>query len=121
MTNIKYSAFFLFAPALLPGCGIGGFWMNGDPFAYKSIKSYIEKWEKLGTAAEARQQDSSTCGGGTSNPAVVEQARRPHETASDTLRRLTYEWERCMLRKGYHFTGKCNDEIMRARPACGAP
>lgn len=30
--------------------------------------------------------------------------------------------ERCMINKGYRFTGECYDnEISRASPACGAP
>jgi hypothetical protein len=76
---------------------------------------------------EKRRQDSADCGGGASdspgfNEKKVEKARRPGETWLKAYGRLFDDWDRCMLKKGYRFTGKCYDnEVSKAKPACGAP
>jgi hypothetical protein len=94
------------------------------------IKAYLQYWEKYGMTDEARRRDSAECGGGASEENApsfgeeqVRSARRigdKDEFASRT--RLFHDWERCLLKKGYQFTGKCYDnETSRAKPACGAP
>ncbi|MHA6908443.1 hypothetical protein ACQUJS_08400 [Ralstonia pseudosolanacearum] len=55
----------------LTGCGIGGFWMNGDPSAGKNLKPYLEEWEKPGASSEMRGQASASCGGGDSDRAPL--------------------------------------------------
>ena len=92
------------------------------------IKPYIEYWNRAVTTPEARGQDSANCGGGSGDdppgfgPRRIKEARRSGETENETYRRLFHDWERCMLKTGYRFTGPCYDnEISRASPACGAP
>lgn len=94
----------------------------------KSIKPYLQYWDKPGMTSEGRSQDSASCGGGSSDhapefhPNKIKAAQRPGETENATYTRLFHDWERCMIKKGYRYTGKCSDnEISRAKPACGAP
>lgn len=46
---------FLIAIFLLSGCGIGGFWMNGDPSVGKNLKPYGAHWVKDGMTKESRR------------------------------------------------------------------
>lgn len=124
MRDRKFAVCILFASTLLSGCGIGGFWMNGDPFAGNDIKPYIEKWDKPGMTSGTRDQDSANCGGGSGSHApgfsqgTVKAAQRPGEKDNVTYSRLHHEWQRCMLKKGYRYTGECYSQ---SSPACGAP
>lgn len=95
--------------------------------AYQKLmhpKPYIEHWEKEGMTAESRRQDSASCGGGHSDrpgfgAQTVKAAQRPGETDNETYTRLSHDWQRCMIKQGYRFVGKCYDnEIGRAAPAC---
>ena len=86
----------------------------------------IEYWIKPDTSAEQRVQDSKECGGtplGSSfNDEQIETERQSGELILAPLSRLHHKWERCMLSKGYQYTGLCLDNsVSRARPACGAP
>ena len=88
----------------------------------------IESWIKPGTSAEQRVEDSKECGGtqlGSSGftDQQIEAERQPGEKGYfSPLARLHHKWERCMLSKGYQYTGQCLDNsVSRARPACGAP
>ncbi|MDB0566671.1 hypothetical protein AB6Q13_02740 [Ralstonia solanacearum] len=108
----------------LTGCGIGGFWMNGDPSAGKNLKPYLEEWEKPGTSPEMRGQASASCGGGDSDraplftTAQIRAEQRPGEKEIFSYYRLHDNWQRCMLKKGYRYTGKCYSQ---SSPGCGAP
>ncbi|WP_250888301.1 hypothetical protein [Ralstonia solanacearum] len=108
----------------LTGCGIGGFWMNGDPSAGKNLKPYLEEWEKPSATPETRRQDSASCGGGDSNHAPlftateIKAEQRPGEKENFAYSRLHHNWQRCMLAKGYRYTGKCYSQ---SSPGCGAP
>lgn len=87
-------------------------------------KPYIEKWEKDGATSEMRDRDSEACGGGYGRYAPgfgeqkVKAAQRAGESDTVTYSRLHDEWQRCMLKKGYRFTGKCYSQ---SSPGCGAP
>ena len=117
-----------FIPLFFSGCGIGGYWMNGNPFVSEPGPPRIETWIKPDTSAEQRVQDSKECGGtplGSSfNEQQIETEREPGEKGySAPLARLHHKWERCMLGKGYQYIGQCylDDSVSRNRPACGAP
>lgn len=90
----------------------------------KSIKPYIEYWEKSEMTTESRRQDSTGCkAGGVTAYGVyqpeLESARLPGEQAREAYVRLFRDWQRCMISKGYLFTGKCYDnEVGRTSPAC---
>jgi len=91
----------------------------------KSIKPYIQYWEKEGLTVEKRRGDWVECGGssdGSFSPYIglLNKERRPEEKDRSAAHdRLDNELQRCMLKKGYRYTGKCYDnEMSRASPAC---
>lgn len=130
----------------ITGCGIRGMWMNGSP-SVTPIKPYLQRWEKFDATSEVRREDAYECGGGrgiaspgsvcwetpTGCPDIgddvpvfsqrkVKTSQHPGEKESETYNRLHRDWQRCMIGKGYHYTGECYDSaISRATPACGAP
>ena len=112
---------------ILTGCGVGGFWMNGNPFPAKPGPPPIEGWNKLDASAEQRIADSIDCGGSSFGPDFslekVQAERVPGEYLMKPSARLNHNWERCMLKKGYQYTGECDFDYQfyRERPACGAP
>ena len=115
-----------FIPLFFSGCGIGGYWMNGNPFVSEPGPPAIEYWIKPDTSAEQRVQDSKECGGSTLganfSDKQMEAERQPGESILSLLKRLHHKWERCMLSKGYQYTGQCLDNsVSRSSPACGAP
>lgn len=91
-------------------------------------KPYLEQWQKRGSSAEDRFQASEDCGGGRSpnspyfSEKQIEAVRAPGESKKSAYAKRFNEFERCLKRKGYTFTGECPDnEITRESPACGAP
>lgn len=91
---------------VLTGCGIGGMWMNGNPFP-TPIKPYLENWEKNGVTSEERREDSFACGGSRDDRQPFSRGNEktlmlPGETIWQTRERLGIEWANCMRRKGYH-------------------
>lgn len=138
MTNRISYGIFIYPIIFLAGCTIGNGRICGpqtpaaycDAEAYQSLmhpKPYLQKWEKPGGTAEARIQSSADCGGGSGDKpgfsrSKIKEAQKNDESEGQTYGRLFDEWERCMVRKGYRYTGECYDnEISRASPACGAP
>ena len=104
----------------LSGCVVG-FGVASEP-----CPPEIEYWIKPGTSAEQRVQDSKECGGSTLganfSDKQMEAERQPGESILSLLKRLHHKWERCMLSKGYQYTGQCLDNsVSRSSPACGAP
>jgi hypothetical protein len=119
----------LFLSFLLSGCGtLSPFVMSGQAREdyLKSIKPYLQKWDKAGMTIEGRREDSKECGGsGDSSdrtgigPTRIKAAHRPGETEGETYTRLFHDWERCLIKKSYRFTDKCYDnKISWASPAC---
>jgi hypothetical protein len=47
----------------LSSCGIGGFWMNGNPHM-EPTQPYVAHWIKDGMTKESRRFDFVECGGG---------------------------------------------------------
>lgn len=95
----------------LSGCGIGGFWMNGDPFYNPEIKPYIANWQKEGMTESGRREDSAECGASRST-AVADDVVFPTELLKAEQRqgdanelaafwRLREKWSKCMESKGY--------------------
>ncbi|MDM7857441.1 hypothetical protein [Thiopseudomonas acetoxidans] len=105
----------------LSGCVVG-FGVASEPGPPE-----IEYWIKPDTSAEQRVQDSKECGG---SPLGANFSRKQLEAEGQPgehiflgpLSRLHDKWERCMLSKGYRYTGQCLDNsVSRSSPACGAP
>ena len=115
--------------ALLSGCCPNGcFVVHGE--LYQKLahpKPYIENWEKPGTDPAVRLQDSENCGGGSTDrapsfgPGFIKDNERVGEDDNATYTRLFRDWQRCMLKKGYRYTGFCGVEYSKVAPACGAP
>ncbi|MES2025488.1 MAG: hypothetical protein V4448_08030 [Pseudomonadota bacterium] len=119
--------------------------MNGNPFP-TPIKPNLQNWDKAGITSDTRRDDAFDCGGGkgvvskesacwaTSKcPDVgdnvpifslrkIKETQQAGESEYDATARLRHDWERCMIKKGYRYTGECyENEISKAKPACGAP
>jgi len=115
--------------ALAGCCPNGCFVLTGPAFeALANPRPMREDWNKNNASDEARRTDWENCGGyrnGNFVPLIelVRKERRPEEKSdSPAYDRLYLELQRCMLRKGYPYIGKCYDnEISRSLPACGAP
>lgn len=89
----------------LEGCGIGGMWMNGNPFPTPT-KPHLQKWEKIDMTPEGRRDDSFACGGSRDDDKPftrgnIESLMLPGETPLQTRERLGSEWVTCMKGKGY--------------------
>ena len=122
-----------FASIGLTGC-LYGQCMNGpcalSREAYlQSIKPYLQYWEKPGIEIAARRQDSLQCGTARTDhaiehvvfdKAVIDAAMLPGGASEATAyTKVMHRWERCMLAKGYLFTGECStNAISKAKPAC---
>lgn len=136
MKRCLTGCFIIFYFLISVGCSIGNGRICGpqtpsaycDEVAYQKLfhpKPYLHLWEKEGVIqAQGRRDDSANCGGqpSDSNPMRVyneESLQLQGETHWETRQRLAYQWQRCMLNKGYRFTGACYDnEISRDSPAC---
>lgn len=81
-----------------------------------------DEWEKQGVVSEDRRQDWISCGGNERGWYYV--PTKSTGLKYNTESALTHhKIQRCMLSKGYRFTGVCDadNEITNAWPACGAP
>ena len=108
---------------LVTGCGIEPA-LSGKAFDdyQKSIKPYIAYWHKEGMTEESRLHDWVACGGHPDGGFRLDRNKRQSGESTDTFQtRLEFEFQRCMIRTGYHYTGNCSREYMKARPLCGAP
>lgn len=114
------------APALLSGCFMGELANRGT---LTPPTPYLLKWEKPGISAEGRRKESRGCGSdmldSSINPdgiafsqARIEANRQTGESAEAVYGKLFDEWQRCMLKKGYRYTGECY--VKGRSPACGA-
>ena len=114
---------------LLTGCCPNGcFVVHGDLYQRLAHpKPYIENWEKPGADSAVRGQDSAECGGGSTDrapsfgPGFIRDMQQPGESENATYVRLFRDWQRCMIKKGYRYTGYCSAEYAKVAPACGAP
>jgi len=90
----------------------------------RNIKPYLHYWEKSGVRAEQRLADGTRCGGGYKEPNMPSFSKEAISVArlaggkddNQAYSQLFHDWERCMLKKGYRYTGNCDAET----PACDA-
>ena len=78
-----------------------------------------DRWERPATIANQRILDWSECGGNEDG-----RYDYPLVNGKSSLERageLYFSIQRCMLRKGYHYTGPCDNKVTMAFPGCGAP
>ena len=85
----------------------------------------IANWEKSDVTAEQKLKDWSDCGdtsNGRLNPsaeAVRAEMRVEDKEPAVARTRLTDISQRCLINKGYSWTGECKTTFERFRPACG--
>ncbi len=123
-----YVAIILGAVAVSGCCPNGCFVLTGDAYRALAFPEPIRKrWVRADTDDIQRQADWFECGGSeTGNFApestLVERVQKERGVSElATHRFLFHEVQRCMLRKGYQYTGKCDLDVLKAMPACGAP
>jgi len=99
--------------ALLTGCGIEPALSGKARGEYlRSIKHYIEWWDKPGMTVEGRRRDWMECGGTGQgdfrpNERNLNLEKRPGEKDDiAAYYRLQNELHRCMINKGYRYTGR---------------
>jgi len=120
--------FCLLFSLLLTGCfTCMSSWCLGEETYQRLMypKHYIEWWDKPSMTVEGRRQDWVECGGlsdGDFSPSarkIEEEMTRAgvDKYVADT--RLRYDFQRCMISKGYRYTGDCTDKILKTRPLCG--
>jgi hypothetical protein len=109
-------------------CPNGCFVLSGDAYRALAFPEPMRKrWARDATTDEQRQADWFECGGADTGNFVpqlslIEQVQ--HEKGidySEARERIFNDLQRCMLRKGYRYTARCDLEVFRAMPACGAP
>lgn len=80
-----------------------------------------DEWDMPNVSTQNRGQDWDRCGGDkdgwyrtvTGKDALT---KENIEKSSE----MSHATQRCMLKKGYHYTGSCDSSVMRVSPACGA-
>jgi len=104
----------------LTACGAGGMWMNGHPAATRHLVPPGHDWNRPDAGTLVRDMDWEACGGQRSgNISPDRQGATGRETA-DLSRDTLYAAQRCMLGKGYRYTGSCEGDIPSRYPACQA-
>lgn len=93
----------------ISGCMFGELGMYGKEREdyLKSIKPYLQYWDKPGMTPEGRRGDSKECGAGNTDyvgflgSPSLKTLQRPGETERQTETRLMHDWVGCMKQKGY--------------------
>ena len=110
---VLFSQFFI-----LTGCGIGGFWMNGNPTLSESIPLRAD-WQKDSSSITDLTQDWVECGGDSKGWYYVERSTTDTGQSYHEKNNLKYDAiQRCMLTKGYRYIGGCDNSILLDTPAC---
>jgi len=107
----------------LSGCGIGGYWMNGDPSGGKNITPSRDLWFLSEGSAEMRSKDWIECGGwptGRYASSVVLPSEKNLSTKElfEIGEKKDEKTVTCMLNKGYRYTGSCQTETARRWQGC---
>lgn len=94
----------------LSGCGIGGYWMNGDPSAGRNVKPYGAHWIKEGMTREGRKFDFKECGGDAVTLKAGYEIQRDQATADyfEGLNKHTLKVHSCMQTKNYIYLEQCD-------------
>lgn len=88
----------------LAACGIGGYWMNGDPRSGKNIKPYRDYWIKQSMTEEGRKADWIECRGKADGGFSWDMRKMlPNETKDTSRLRQTSEIKACMSQGGYRY------------------
>lgn len=139
MKSSRYLLGYTVAATMLAGCTIGNWNICGPqtPAAYCDAKAldallrpkpYRDHWVKEGASEIEKRLDWVACGGsqdGWWNPSettlqAFQRLDDPDEFFP-AYRRAGAEFQRCLIRRGLRWTGRCTEEDKLERPACGAP
>ncbi|RLK56607.1 hypothetical protein BCL79_1000 [Stenotrophomonas rhizophila] len=105
----------------LTACGAGGMWMNGNPAATRQLVPPGHDWSRPDAGALVRDTDWQACGGQRSGNISPDRQGATGEETAHLSRDKLYAAQRCMLGKGYRYTGSCGGEIRSRYPACQSP
>lgn len=108
----------------LSGCGIGGFWMNGNPSVGQNLKPYGAHWVRDGMTKDSRRLDLIACGSPSGEEIEFSQDQinreknpnEPNDIAA--YLRLRGKVGVCVQSKGYmpvgdlQFLGGCDDRCL---------
>lgn len=104
---------------LLTGC------LHFVPTGLEPATPYLQYWEKSGMTVDRRREDSINCGANADHlddvafsVDKIAKARLSSEASIATYHRLRFDWQRCMINKGYHFTGDCRVEFPDSPVSC---
>jgi len=103
---------------MLSGCGIGGFWMNGDPSVGKNITPLRDYWHIFEGKKEERARHWVECGGMENGGYGIYKEGVTSKNISAVSREIFYNLQICMIKKGYRYVGSCDGEIRSDYPAC---
>ena len=104
----------------LTACGAGGMWMNGDPAATRHLVPPGHDWSRPDADTRMRDTEWEACGGQRSGNISPERQGATGRETADLSRDTLYAAQRCMLGKGYRYTGSCEGDIPSRYPACQA-
>lgn len=76
-------------------------------------------WTQSGIVPDIRSSDWVDCGGNDKGGYYV--GFEIDGSPSKAAQQVNHSIQRCMLKKGYQYTGPCDNEITKAFPGCGAP
>ncbi len=115
---------------LLAGCTIGHWNICGPqtPRAYCDKESYQklfhptplrDEWQHSSRSQAEHQQDWISCGG-ASNGSYSDPSGSTGAETVRLSREKHHQIQRCMMSKGYQYTGTCEGDIPGRFPACQA-
>lgn len=102
----------------LTACGAGGMWMNGDPAASQHLVPPGHDWSRQDAGTLVRDMDWQACGGQRNGNISSDRQGATGKETADISRDTLYAAQRCMLGKGYRYTGTCEGDIPSRYPAC---
>ncbi|MEX3948283.1 hypothetical protein AB4Y40_11095 [Paraburkholderia sp. EG287B] len=83
--------------------------------------SHSDSWEKAGVSEEQKRDDWIACGGKRNGLFDPPYNRKSDGDAGAFFARENRKLQRCLIGKGYRFTGQCIHDMAKTEPACGAP
>lgn len=118
-TLIRYRLLILWIIFLIiSGCGIGGWWMNGDPSVGREpFKPEYLNFSKSESDANDLQRAWVGCGGTSTGVVDVPSAKNLSIAESSDMYDKKYdEVYQCMLDKNYKYIGSCKGPLWTLLP-----
>ena len=92
----------------LSSCGIGGWWIDGNPDAgQNAFKPMYQFWSKTAPDSGVNQKDWVDCGGKENGFVTIPKNDPSIKNRDDAYDKKYDEVESCMISKGYHYIGPC--------------